>query len=556
MSITFELRYEHAEYNIHHNPFYFMRRFISLMSVFLLTAPLAPITQAEWSYYLVTAYYSPVQWQEFYLHNTYEDEIKMDGEWITTASGKPVTIGAVAAPKDKPFGTRVHITQKITIKGTSYNMDFHGTIVDRGGAIHSASKLPRLDIYMGRGQEGLCRALNFWVQTVYVDFDNNTSIPDTTNLDSIPSTCKNPHNQTVPLASGAKKAFDPFTMSITAGSPAENIKIVQQLLQKAGAYNGSIDGIYGQDMIEAIFQFQKKQWIVAERSDDGAGLYGPKTRTTLKSVLSSEDIASIVITTTNTQTTSNTTTTPTTTTTPSTTTTTTPTTTTTTPQSDSIFGSNVFDGTKAEDIREVQKMLKDLGYFNYEIDGLYNKRIVDAIYAFQLERKIVDNATEQGAGYYGPVTKSTVEEAHRAYLEKKAKIASLEEAIAKVKAEQDKQNESKKQEFVDMVAKIPTLKIGLVHPEIRTLQKILKDGGYMTVKDTAIFGSITKAALIKYQIDLKVIDNANSDFAGVLGEKTRTAMAADLYQKWLKTNSGAQGLEIERLEKELAELKK
>ncbi len=533
-----------------------MRRLISLLSVCMLVTPLIPVTQAEWSYYLVTAYYSPVQGQEFYLHDSYEAEIKMNGEWITTASGKPVAIGAVAAPKDKPFGTRVHITQKITIKGTSYNMDFHGTIVDRGGAIHSASKLPRLDIYMGKGQEGLCRALNFWVQTVYVDFDNNTSIPDTTNLDSIPSTCKNPHNQTVPLASGAKKTFDPFTMSITAGSPAENIKIVQQLLQKAGAYTGTIDGIYGQDMIEAIFQFQKKQGIVVERSDDGAGLYGPKTRTMLKSILSSEDIASIV-----TVTPPATTTTPSTTaTTPSTTnntgTTTTPPATTTTPQSDSIFGSNVFDGSKAEDIRSVQKMFKDLGYFNYEIDGLYNKRLVDAIYTFQLERKIVDNATEQGAGYYGPVTKSTVEEAHRAYLEKKAKIASLEEAIAKVKAEQDKQNESKKKEFVDMVAKIPTLKIGLVHPEVRTLQKILKDGGYLSVKDTAIFGSLTKAALIKYQIDLKVIENANSDFAGVLGEKTRAAMAADLYQKWLKTNSGAQGLEIERLEKELAELKK
>jgi len=343
-------------------------------------------------------------------------------------------------------------------------------------------------------------------------------------------------------------------MSITAGSPADNIKIVQQLLQKAGAFTGTIDGVYGQDMIETIFQFQKKQGIVVERSDDGAGLYGPKTRTMLKSLLSSEDIASIV---TVTPTTAPTTTTPTTTTTGTTDTNTTTTpTTTTTPQSDSIFGSNVFDGTKAEDIRGVQKMLKDLGYFNYEIDGLYNKRLVDAIYTFQLERKIVDNATEQGAGYYGPVTKSTVEEAHRAYLEKKAKIASLEEAIAKVKAEQDKQNESKKQEFVDMVGKIPTLKLGLVHPEVRTLQKILKDGGYLSVKDTAIFGSLTKAALIKYQIDLKVIENANSDFAGVLGEKTRAAMAADLYQRWLKTNSGAQGLEIERLEKELAELKK
>ena len=344
-------------------------------------------------------------------------------------------------------------------------------------------------------------------------------------------------------------------MSITAGSPSDNIKIVQRLLQKAGAFTGTIDGVYGQDMIEAIFQFQKKQGIVVERSDDGAGLYGPKTRTMLKSLLSSEDIASIVTATTP----STTTTTPTTTSTTDTNTTTSTTTTppaTTTPQSDSIFGSNVFDGTKAEDIRGVQKMLKDLGYFNYEIDGLYNKRLVDAIYTFQLERKIVDNATEQGAGYYGPVTKSTVEEAHRAYLEKKAKIASLEEAIAKVKAEQDKQNESKKQEFVDMVGKIPTLKLGLVHPEVRTLQKILKDGGYLSVKDTAIFGSLTKAALIKYQIDLKVIENANSDFAGVLGEKTRAAMAADLYQRWLKTNSGAQGLEIERLEKELAELKK
>jgi peptidoglycan hydrolase-like protein with peptidoglycan-binding domain len=105
---------------------------------------------------------------------------------------------------------------------------------------------------------------------VYVDFDNNTSIPDTTTLDSIPSACKNPHNQTVPLASGAKKAFDPFTMSITAGSPSENIKIVQRLFQKANAYTGVIDGVYGQDMIEAIFQFQKKQGIVVERSDDGA----------------------------------------------------------------------------------------------------------------------------------------------------------------------------------------------------------------------------------------------------------------------------------------------
>lgn len=129
----------------------------------------------------------------------------MNGEGKTTASGQPVRIGVVAAPREKPYNTRVHIKQTINIKGAPYNLDFHGTILDRGGAIHSASRLPRLDIYMGKGQEGLCRAINFGVQTVYVEFDNNVTIPDSTSFDGISADCKNPNNETVPLASGVKK---------------------------------------------------------------------------------------------------------------------------------------------------------------------------------------------------------------------------------------------------------------------------------------------------------------------------------------------------------------
>lgn len=110
-------------------------------------------------------------------------------------------------------------------------------MLDRGGAIHSANNLPRLDIYMGAGQEGLCRAINFGVQTVYVEFDRNASPADTNNFDNIPSDCSNPHNETVPLASGATtRPFDPFTMPIGRGSPAANIKIVQNLLSRIGAY--------------------------------------------------------------------------------------------------------------------------------------------------------------------------------------------------------------------------------------------------------------------------------------------------------------------------------
>jgi hypothetical protein len=58
-----------------------MRRFIGLLSLVVLSAQFIPLTaQAEGSYYLVSAYYSPLPGQEFYLHGTFEDEVKMNGE--------------------------------------------------------------------------------------------------------------------------------------------------------------------------------------------------------------------------------------------------------------------------------------------------------------------------------------------------------------------------------------------------------------------------------------------------------------------------------------------
>ena len=36
-------------------------------------------TFGEGAYYLVTAYYSPEAGQDFYLHDTYEEELKING---------------------------------------------------------------------------------------------------------------------------------------------------------------------------------------------------------------------------------------------------------------------------------------------------------------------------------------------------------------------------------------------------------------------------------------------------------------------------------------------
>jgi len=58
-----------------------MRRISSLLALIYIASQLIPtVTHAEGAYYLVSAYYSPLEGQEFYLHGNYEDEVKMNGE--------------------------------------------------------------------------------------------------------------------------------------------------------------------------------------------------------------------------------------------------------------------------------------------------------------------------------------------------------------------------------------------------------------------------------------------------------------------------------------------
>lgn len=321
---------------------------------------------------------------------------------------------------------------------------------------------------MGKGQEGLCRAINFGVQTVYVEFDNDVTLPDSTSFDGISADCKNPNTETVPLASGVKKTFDPFTMPIGVGSDVEDLKTVQKLLTRVGAYTGAINGLYNDALTDAIFRFQKANGIVKEKTDDGAGTYGPKTRAMLKALLSGELNKTNNTTVINETATTNNSTAP---------DTTTPTTNLTPSQTTSEIG----------DVRDLQTKLKDLGYFKYDVDGIYNKRLVDALYAFQLEKKIVTGEEDPGAGYYGPVTKSTLAESYKSYEERKEQITSLEQDLEAAKDVLNNSREKKKLEFINTLKKIPTPRLKQVHPEIRTLQKILKQVGHLDHKDTAIF---------------------------------------------------------------------
>ncbi|MFA6080173.1 MAG: peptidoglycan-binding protein [Candidatus Gracilibacteria bacterium] len=522
-----------------------MRRLFSSLVLAALCMQWVPLARAESGFYLVSAYYSPEEGQSFYLHGNYEDEIRVNGGGKTTASGASVRIGAIAAPKSIPFNTKISINQSITIKGKTYDFNYQGTVLDRGGAINTASKLPRLDIYMGSGQKGLCRALNFGVQTVYASFEDSGKA-DTTSMDFLPSDCSNPG--TTPVTPPKTSAsFDPFTSSLSTLTTAENIKTVQRLLQRVNALIGTVDGVYDQEFKDSVFAFQKAQGVVKTRDEEGAGVYGPRTRSQLRAVLQG-DVAGA----TPPETTSDDSTTP------------PPTTSQDTSNassgslddsSDSILTGDVFDGNKSEEIRDLQKMLKEMGYFKFEIDGLYNKRLVDAILEFQLAKQIVTSGDDIGAGFYGPVTQSTLEEAYTAYLAKKIKIDALKAELEKIKAARIAVAAEQKKIFETSIQKIPTLKLGQIHPEIRTLQKLLKEYGYLDHKDTAIFGPLTKNALARYQLDLKVIDSISSQYAGVLGVKTKQAIVEDMVNRWQKTYT-ADFEAVQKIENEIVELSK
>ncbi len=57
--------------------------------------------------FIVTAYYSPLPNQNFYLKGNYEAEKILNGNGTNGASGKPVFVGMIAAPKTYAFGTHI-----------------------------------------------------------------------------------------------------------------------------------------------------------------------------------------------------------------------------------------------------------------------------------------------------------------------------------------------------------------------------------------------------------------------------------------------------------------
>lgn len=275
----------------------------------------------------VSAYYSPEQGQSYYFTGSYEREIILNGNGTHAADGTAVYPGMLAAPKNYPFGTKIYLP--------GIGM---GVVHDRGGAIVPAGQrgqsYDRIDVWMGSGEEGLQRALQWGKRTVdgvlysaevdvdpFVQFRHGMATLPTPTVQYCDSTCLSAQlallgyaeHETLeenilafqlaynviddPWESGAGN-FGPLTKKTLSSAlsqrESEVLAARKHLLARLPRYIEDDGNAEQQELLqkillsflpeqkehlsEALIAFQKEQGIIQQETDWGAGNFGPKTQ--------------------------------------------------------------------------------------------------------------------------------------------------------------------------------------------------------------------------------------------------------------------------------------
>lgn len=334
--------------------------FISLFYGFFICT--ANVFANEETFFVATAYYSPLPNQDEYYTGSYAGDMRLNGGW-NTASWKKVFPGLLAGPKNYPFGTKIYF-------------EWYGiwVIEDRGGAIVKAGQrwysYDRIDIWVGYGDEWLQRAKKWGKRTI----KGKIVVP----------------SSEVTLSFPESKIGHIWNHTVNPEShEAEDVKKVQIIFQKADLYDGEIDGEY-LSIKDEIIAFQITSGIIKSSDDKAAGWYGPKTVSALRNKystwndipLNTEDVEKF-----------------------------------------SSFNHKqasekyktilkygdlqVDPESSREEIILLQELLTELWEYSGDIDGEY-KSVESALIMLQKKIGLVSDADDWGAGYFGNKTKSAL----------------------------------------------------------------------------------------------------------------------------------------------------
>ncbi|WP_240376113.1 peptidoglycan-binding protein [Bacillus piscicola] len=231
------------------------------------------------------------------------------------------------------------------------------------------------------------------------------------------------------VASSAQKSkvkLDSSTV-LRIGDKSAEVTELQRQLQSLGFYNDEPDGHYGRRTAAAVRQFQQSEQLAVD------GIAGPQTLAALKGVQRAEKPAS---------------------------------------SSSSPEASNTFKvlsiGDQNNDVAQLQRQLKDYGYYNKDITGVYGPMTEKAVRQFQKQNNL------QADGLAGPMT-----------------LNKLRNNPAAAKVEAGVQAEA--------TSISSLLRYQSRGPEVEALQKQLQQLGYMKMEATGIYGEVTEKAVRSFQ---------------------------------------------------------
>jgi len=425
---------------------------------------MSPVYAAEKPHsqeFVVTAYYSPLPDQCCYFRGSYAEEVMFNGEGKAGADGTAVYPGMIAAPGLYPFGT------VIELPGLGV-----GTVHDRGARIIEwGEDIHRIDLWMGTGEEGLARALAWGVRhvkgTVY-PLDSGAAPAEHFSLAALPADTK-------ALAALPKK--DVFTILAKAkyGDATYAARVLQSTLKDTGYFDTAITGQFGPVTQAALRQF--------------AADYGLKgDGTTVDDVTAATLLTAAAIRTSN--------------------------------LPDVSIG--LAKGSTGNDVRQIQKLMRYLGYYRGRTDGVFSDALKAAVVAFQIQSSVIPQVLATGAGRVGPATQTAILKAWK----------------VKQVAEKSRTTLTKMQ----VKAKIQTTLVpsrvlarGDRGTSVKLLQRLLRESGYLKDTDvTGLYGDRTERAIIAYQQDRKIISSAKDHGAGVFGPATRQMLLSDAVNAQLK----------------------
>lgn len=269
-----------------------MKKFISYITIFnllflnlsFLSLNLAnaddELVTSEDTYFVVSAYYSPLPDQQHYLRWNYQDEITLNWGWIRWASWKDVFAWMFAWPKNYTFWTKIFLEWIWTWE-----------IADRWWAIVSASwsdsrwyDYDRIDVWMWFWEDWLKRALAWWKRTVkwHILVDQSSSI----DVDLLKFPCPDSVVKNLVSKPHIEKNTDPklaiFDKYIWPESSQDNIKEIQKLFTEMWMYNSWVIDWKYDSIKDVLISYQLKLWVIDKKTDDWAWYFWPKTRTKAK----------------------------------------------------------------------------------------------------------------------------------------------------------------------------------------------------------------------------------------------------------------------------------